>query len=230
MTTPTGSEPVITSPVTARIFLYGEDSVPQLTQRLQGLDLGSASGALGSTAGKLLDESIAPIAAGFLDVDLGAVLAAGWRISEQLTSAARETLAAPGSTSIVDVASHRVESTWQPRIDVVLGSRSVAHLAGRLTVAFELTGLCATVSAGRLTRVGGGRCRVVVTFAIGGRTLGERTAQFDPQLGLPLGEGIALSTEPEPAPAAEVVTLPDRTPAGTPTAEPAPALHGAATP
>src|SRR6266700_5846872 len=42
--------------------------------------------------------------AGLLDVDLIGVLGAGWRKHHDLVAAARRTLAAPGSTELVDLA------------------------------------------------------------------------------------------------------------------------------
>jgi len=220
MTTLAGSEPVIAEPMTARVLLYGDEGLTQLKEQLSDIDIlhdaGAEAGALGSVARKMLDDQLAPIADSFLDVDLGQVATAGWRLHEQLLAAARETRATPGLTSIVDLASHRIESTWHPRVEAVSGSHPVAHFTFELTVAFDITGLSAAVVAGQLTQIGGGRCRVQVSFRIGGRTLAQRSARFDPHLAFPLGAGIALPVVPEPTPAAEVITLPDNGEAQSP--------------
>ena len=195
MTTRAGSESMIAEPMSARVFLYGDESVTRLKEHLANSDILEGTGvqatALGSIARRMRDDQLAPIADSFLDVDLGKVATAGWRLHEQLIAAARETQADPALTTIVDVASHQIDSTWRPRVELVIGSSPIAHLTFELTVTFDITGLSAAVSSGRLTQIGGGRCRVKVTFALGGRTLAERSALFDPHIALPLG-GIAL--------------------------------------
>lgn len=212
MTTGVGSEPVITRPVAARVFLFGDQSVVELADRLADSnvlhDAGAATGALSAAGRKILDDQLAPLADSFLDVDLGGVAAAGWKLHEQLVTAARETLATPGQRSVLDLASHRIESSWHPRIELVVGARAVAHIAFELTVVFDVTGLSAGVAGGRLVQLGGGRCRVEVSFAVGGQTLAERSAQFDPQLAIPLGPGLPIPVVPEPAAETAVIRLP----------------------
>lgn len=216
MTTTTGSEQLITTPVSARVFLYGEDSLGQLREQLADSDVlhgaGVAAGAVGSAARSLLNDQLAPIAASFLDVDLGAVAAAGWQRHGDLVAAARDTRATPGLRMVLDLASHRIEGTWQPRVDVLLGPSPVAHLGFGLTVAFDVTCLSVVVFDGRLVQLGGGRCRGEVSFAIGGKVLGSRSAQFDPAFALPLGAGLALPTAAGTGPAVEAIHLPTDAP------------------
>ena len=194
MSTPMATASTVEAPVTARAFLLGDEGAAQLRARLaasKGVQ-DALGGRPGRAIARMLDEQVADMAAGFLDVDLGGVALRGWALHERLRKAAFETAAAPGSMCIVDLANHTVSSTWRPRIELVVGGAARAHVAFELTVAFEVSGLAGVVEEGLLVRLGGGTCLVSVRFGVAGQTLAERSARFDPGLAIPLGRGVPL--------------------------------------
>ena len=89
-------------------------------------------------------------------------------------------------------------STWRPRIEIVLGPTTLAHLAFELVVTFHIVGLHASVTAGRLTRLGGGNGQLEAVFSLGGQRLVGRRAPFDAHLTVRLGPGVPLLGVPEP--------------------------------
>jgi hypothetical protein len=101
-----------------------------------------------------------------LDINLIDVLLRGWREYADLTSAARRTLAAPGATELVSLASHRVRMSQQPSVAVLVDGRQVANLRLGLLLVFDLKAVLARVSAGRLAAVISGSCDVTATLAI----------------------------------------------------------------
>jgi hypothetical protein len=105
-------------------------------------------------------------AAGLLDVGLADVLITGWREHRDLTAAARRTLAAPGSTELVDLAEHEVTSTQEPYVSVLVDGHQVATVQLGLTVVCDVTAMLAGISAGRLVAVHSGACDITLTLAI----------------------------------------------------------------
>ena len=89
-------------------------------------------------------------AAGLLKVDLMDVLVAGWREHRDIFSAARRTLATPGSKELVGLAPHRVSTVQQPAVSILVDGHRVHTLQLGLSIIFEVTGLVAGISAGRL--------------------------------------------------------------------------------
>lgn len=201
------AEPPVEPALDVRTFLLGDEGPAALRERLrEAVDRDSADRPEVTRAlRRVADEQLAEVAAGFLDIDLGATAVGGWRLHGQLRDAARETAATPGLTTIVELAEHRMTSTWRPRIDIVLGPTTLAHLAFELAVTFDIVGLHASVTAGRLTRLGGGRGQLEAVFSFGGQRLVERRAPFDAHLSVRLGPGVPLLGVPEPRAAPSVV-------------------------
>lgn len=181
----------------ARLFLLGEDGADGLRDAVRG----AVSGVPDSAAAlrQVADDRLADVAAGFLDVDLGAVAVAGWRRHRQLLDAAHQTLDDPDLTAVVELVEHRTSSTWRPRVEVRVGGAPVAHLGFVLTATVRVAGLMASVRRGLLTHVGGGRGELHAQFSLGGQVLLERRAPFDAGLQVPLGDGIVLLPPRRPA-------------------------------
>jgi hypothetical protein len=114
-----------------------------------------------------------------LDINLVDVLLRGWREYADLTSAARRTLAAPGTTELVSLASHRVSMSQQPSVAVLVDGRQVANLRLGLSLAFEVKAVLARVRAGRLVAVVSGSCDVTATLAIDDIDIVSRRAQLE---------------------------------------------------
>jgi hypothetical protein len=91
---------------------------------------------------------------------------AGWREHRNLISAARRTLDTPGSRELVSVAAHRIKTVQQPAVSVLIDGRRVHTLQLGLSIVFDVTGLVAGVSAGRLAGLHAGRSEIGVALTV----------------------------------------------------------------
>jgi hypothetical protein len=201
-------------PHTALTLLFGPgDAAEALDHAIVSAD---ARGNLGGALEHLPTEvraaavrEVAAAAAGLLDVNLADMLIAGWREHQDLTAAARWTLAAPGRTELVDLAEHKVSSSQEPYVSVLVDGRQLATVRLGLTVVFDVTAMLAGVSGGRLVSVRSGDCDITGTLAIDeAEVVTKRTRLKLPGI-ITLHQGIRLlpaSAYPpaaEPAPAAD---------------------------
>ena len=134
----------------------------------------------------------AAAAAGLLDVDLDGLLLAGWRMHHDLAGAARRTLAAPGSTELVDLVRHQVSVSQEPSVAVVVDGRQVGTIELGLDVEFDITALVAGIKAGLLVAVHAGSCDVTATLAIGGAEVQSASTHLDLPAALRVSPGIRL--------------------------------------
>jgi hypothetical protein len=105
-------------------------------------------------------------ATGLLKVDLIEVLVSGWREHRDIFSAARRTLDTPGSSELVGLAPHRISTVQQPAVGILIDGKRVHTLQLGLSIFFEVTGLVAGISLGRLDGVHAGRGHVGVALTI----------------------------------------------------------------
>ena len=132
-----------------------------------------------------------------LDVGLIDLLVAGWRTCQDLTSAARRTLATPGSTELVPLVTHQVSISQEPYVAVLVDGRQVATVRLGLSAVFDISAVQARIRAGCLAGIHSGGCEITATLAIDGIDVASRKAHLD----LP-GE-IALAGELRLLPAAD---------------------------
>jgi hypothetical protein len=167
MTTP---EPDL--PLTAADLLYGSaaDAPKALTRQIMSAghaqSLGQALKRLPRVTREAAAHEAALAAAVLLKVDLMDILVAGWREHRDIISAARRTLAGPGSKELVGVAPHRISTVQQPAVSILLDGRRVHILQLGLSIIFDVTGLVAGVHAGRLAGIHAGRCEIGVALTI----------------------------------------------------------------
>ena len=142
--------------LTAADLLFGssEDAHEALTRHVMssGRNLARALVRLPRVTREAAVREAAVAAAGLLKVDLMDVLVAGWREHRDIYSAARRTLATPGSKELVGLAPHRVSTVQQPAVSILVDGHRVHTLQLGLSIIFEVTGLVAGISAGRLAR------------------------------------------------------------------------------
>ena len=131
-------------------------------------------------------------AAGLLDADLIGLLVAGWRAHHDLTTAARHTLAAPGRTELVDLATHEITTTQEPSVTVLVDGHRVATLQLGLSVVFDVSALGARIRAGRLAGLYSGRCDITATLAIQGTDIITRSAHLKLPGVIPVSPAIRL--------------------------------------
>jgi hypothetical protein len=168
MTTPEPAD----RPLTAADLLYGSaaDAPKALTRQIMSAghaqSLGQALKRLPRVTREAAAHEAALAAAVLLKVDLMDILVAGWREHRDIISAARRTLAGPGSKELVGVAPHRISTVQQPAVSVLLDGRRVHTLQLGLSIIFDVTGLVAGIHAGRLAGIHAGRCEIGVALTI----------------------------------------------------------------
>jgi hypothetical protein len=183
---------VPTRPLTTSGFLFGgaQDPAQALAHALKegGVlgTLGAALQALSQTGREVAGGEVAAVAQQLLDMELGELAVAGWRKHAALTAAAERTLANPGSSEVVDLASHRMTSVYRPYVELLVNDVHVATVRFELRVQFVVKALVATVRHGRLDALGFGACDVTATLAAEGLRLAEQRARLDLSLLIPV--------------------------------------------
>jgi hypothetical protein len=170
------------------LFGHGRDAGPALARALDGngpqSSLDGALRRLSQAGRRAADTQVAAAAHGLVDLDLGDMMAAGWRKQGELADAVERTAANPHNPEVVELASQRITSTHRPYVDVVVDGARVATINFELDVEFLVKTLVATVRGGRVVGVSAGSCQVTATLAAEGIQLATRRASFDPQQAL----------------------------------------------
>ena len=179
----TTATPTSSTTALALLFGPGDDAPGALAQAILpsdgGGDLGRALENFPQETRAAAAREVTAAAAGLLTVDPIGLLVAGWREYDDLTTAARRTLAAPASTELVHLATHRVTIEQQPYVTVEVDGRTVATVRLGLSVAFDVSALQAKVRAGRLAGVHAGSCDITLTLAIDGTDVATRQAHLE---------------------------------------------------
>ena len=155
-------------------------------------NLGRALAHLSETTRKAAAQEAATTVAALLKVDLIGMLVRGWREHRDIVSAARRTLAAPGSTELVSMSAHEVTVDQRPSVSVLVDGQPVATLKLGLSIVFDVNALLLGISGGRLVAVHAGRCEVTTTLAVQGTDLLVRHAHLELPGVIPLRRGIRL--------------------------------------
>jgi hypothetical protein len=176
---------IASQPFTVSAFLFGENQETEqaLAQALHEQKvLGSMGTALElvSQAGrKAASDQVAVVAHGLLDLDLGDLVIAGWRKQGQLAAAAERTAANPGSSEVVELATHRVSSAHHPFVELLVNDAHVATVTFDLEIEFVVKALVVTVRDGHVVSLHTGACDVAATLAAEGVQLASRRAHFE---------------------------------------------------
>ena len=174
-----------THPFTVSGFLFGEDQDTEqaLAQALHEhgvLGPMSTTLELVSQAGReAAGNQVAVVADGLLDLDLGDLVVAGWRKQGQLAAAAERTAANPGSSEVVELATHRISSAHHPSVELLVNDVHVATVTFDLEVEFVVKALVVTVRDGHVVSLHAGACDVAATLAAEGIRLASRRAHFE---------------------------------------------------
>jgi hypothetical protein len=151
-----------THPFTVSGFLFGEDQDTEqaLAQALHEhgvLGPMSTTLELVSQAGReAAGNQVAVVADGLLDLDLGDLVVAGWRKQGQLAAAAERTAANPGSSEVVELATHRISSAHHPSVELLVNDVHVATVTFDLEVEFVVKALVVTVRDGHVVSLHAG--------------------------------------------------------------------------
>ena len=174
-----------TRPLTTSVFLFSEDqdTAQALAQALHEHDvLGSLDTALqlvSQTGRQAADSQIATVAHALLDLDLGGLMAAGWRKQGELAAAAERTAANPGSSEVVELASHRISSVHRPSVELLINGAHVATINFELDIEFVVKALVVTVRNGHIVSLHSGACDVAATLAAEGLRLASRQTHLN---------------------------------------------------
>ena len=142
------------STLTALDLLFGPDADAAETLAGEILspggdqNLGRALAHLSETTRKAVVQEAATTVAALLKVDLIGVLVRGWREHRDIVSAARRTLAAPGSTELVSMSAHEVTADQRPSVSVLVDGQRVATLELGLSIVFDVNALLLGISGG----------------------------------------------------------------------------------
>jgi hypothetical protein len=183
---------------TALDLLFGPDADAAETLSREILspggdqNLGRALADLSETTRKAAVQEAATTVAALLKVDLIGVLVRGWREHRDIVSAARRTLAAPGSTELVSMSAHEVTVDQRPSVSVLVDGQPVATLQLGLSIVFDVNALLLGISGGRLVTVHSGRCEITATLAVQGADLLVRRAHLELPGVMSMRRGIRL--------------------------------------
>lgn len=175
-----------TKPLTALEFLFGDaqDHIEALTQTLdqRGL-LGSLDAALQqvSQAGRSAAQNeIVAVTHGLLNLDLVDFVVAGWRKYADLAEAADRTAANPGSSQVVDLATHHITSVHRPSIELLVNNVPVATVDFELQIELVVKALVVTVRNGHIVSLLSGACDLTATLSAESVQLASRQAHLQP--------------------------------------------------
>ena len=158
--------------LTAADLLFGSSAhaPEELARRIvsvgRGQNLGRVLKHLPRVTQEAAIREAALAAAALLKVDLVDVLVAGWREHRDIYSAARRTLATPGSKELVGLAPHRISTVQRPAVSILIDGHRVHTLQLGLSIVFDVTGLVAGISHGRLAGLHAGRGELGVALTI----------------------------------------------------------------
>ena len=184
-------------PVTANAVLFGSrDAAKSLENSIRGKGLaGTLTGAAAHLSGGMQDalhHELCSVAADLLSLDLVDVLMAAWRKHAALAAAARRTAASPGTSEIVELATHHVSATQRPYFDLLADDVRVGRIHLELQLDFTVAGLIAIVREGCLAAIQSGRCTVTAALMVEGERIASRSAHFDLPMIVKLGTGLPL--------------------------------------
>jgi hypothetical protein len=171
---------------TALDVLFGPDAdaaaetlASEISSPRGGQDLGRALADLPETITTAATQEAGTTMAALLKVDLIGVLLRGWREHRDIVSAARRTLAAPGSTELVGMSAHEVTLDQRPSVNVLVDGHHVASLQLGLSIVFDVNAVLLGISGGRLVAVRSGRCDITATLAVQGTDLLVRHTRLE---------------------------------------------------
>jgi hypothetical protein len=170
-------------PLTASAFLFDDEDTGRALAR--ALDEHGVLGSLDTTLGLVAQttreaagDQVAAVADGVLALDLGDLVVAGWRKQGQLAAAAERTAANPGTSELVELATHRVSSVHHPYVELLVNDVRVTTVNFELDLEFEIKALVATMRDGHLVSLHSGDCDLSATLTAEGVRLASRRQQF----------------------------------------------------
>jgi hypothetical protein len=193
--------------LTIRTFLLGNgsDDAATIRQLLSERDIVRGCGGdltrLTQQGREAVEEQLASVTAGLLDLDLGDLLIGAWRSRERLVEAARQTRRRPGRREVVQLGAHRVTLSRNPTIELLIDGVRVHTFRFQLTVIFDVEVAALVIRDGLLTalKAGDGAVACTLTLEMPGADVELVNQQRKIRLHLivNIGHGIPLLQEPD---------------------------------
>ena len=204
------------APLTARSLLFDEagKGADLLAQAIDEEAVAAALPRLSRAGRAAAGAELFDMAKGLLDLDLAGMALAGWRRHRELLDAATRTVEHPGSTEVVELATHRIRSVHQPSVELLVDGVRVALVRLELEVELVVRALVATVRLGHLIGLRSGSFDVRVTLAVAGRPVASRRTSLASPLFVGLGDGVPLPVRITAPAGASVEMTPQHTPRG----------------
>lgn len=130
---------------------------------------------------------------GLLELDLTDVLVSGWQKHSQLRAVSKRTKEAPGTLETVVLAEHRISYEVHPYVDVLLGDAHLTRVKLTLLITVDVTGLAASISAGRLKGLSAGKAVVTASLNLAGAPVARRSRDVRLPSEIGLGDGLRLA-------------------------------------
>jgi hypothetical protein len=184
--------------LSVKAVLFGDTDAAAALNKSRGWSgvihgLGAVLGSLAPNGAAVVQRELASSLASLLTLDVGDLLVAGWRTHRGLAAAAQATVAAPGSSEVVQLAAHRITTAHRPYLDVMLNGAHVATVHCELSLLFDVDVATGTVRDGRLVDLQCGRCVVTAGLLCEGHELASRHVTIDPAVTVRLGQGVPLA-------------------------------------
>jgi hypothetical protein len=129
---------------------------------------------------------------GLLSLNLVDLAAAGWKKYDALRQAARRTRDAPETEEFVALATHKIESTHHPFVELHVDGTSIGTIEMTLEITFTMAAVLAVVKQARLTAIKSGNCTVAGSLTVAGFEVAKKQRKFDLPGAVRLRHGIAL--------------------------------------
>jgi hypothetical protein len=186
---------VLDDAATVRDLLFGTEPRGP-AEALTGVlhEHGTLSGLIPGPPGltDAIEREVAAATAGLLSLNLADVAATGWKKYEALRQAALRTRDAPATEELVALATHRIESSHHPAVEVYIDGRSIATIRIELAITFSVAGVLAVVRQARLTAIRSGTCTVTGSLSIQQLVVTKRQRMFDLPGAVRLRHGVPL--------------------------------------
>jgi hypothetical protein len=181
-------------PLTAGSLLFDQagEGASRLLRAIDEQAVATALPRLSKAGRAAATAELTDVAQGLLDLDLAGLALAGWRKHRNLLAAATRTVERPGTTELVELATHRITSVHQPSVDVLVDGVRVAVVRLELKVELLVRALVATVRLGYLIGLRSGSFDVRVALAVAGREVTAGQTSLASPLFVRLGDGIPL--------------------------------------
>ena len=154
----------------------------------EGVEVLESSAALSGLAGKIagqtdlmnwpatLQEIFAKVP-DLLKVDVGSVLLGAWMKGEQLRRYADPAKYGPEETILVELARHKINSSHEPHLEILIGETSVGRIDFEFTVTLTLESAVLKIRDGKIWAAQTGACQASGELKCEGHSLLKRESE-----------------------------------------------------